>query len=288
MARKICIDAGHYAKYNRSPAVPEYWESKRMWELHLRLKVELEAYGFKVVTTRTIQAKDLSLHKRGMAAKGCDLFLSLHSNAAGNSVNEKVDHVAVYRLVDDNTTTLDETSKAIAEKLAPAIAEVMEVNGGYKVLTRKSSNDRNGDGQLNDNYYGVLNGARQAGTPGLLVEHSFHTNTRSTQWLLDDANLAKLARAEAAAIAEYFGVGNEPGVEVTLPILKKGATSESVMALQRMLHAMGYALGSKNPMDGNFGAKTETAVRAYQKAHGLYVDGIVGKKTWDKLLGVST
>ncbi len=270
-----------------------------MWELHLFLKAELEAYGFQVVTTRSIQAKDLSLHKRGMAAKGCDLFLSLHSNAAGNSVNEKVDHVAVYRLTDDNTTNLDELSKAAAEMLAPVIAQTMEVKGGHKVLSRKSSNDRNGDGQLNDNYYGVLNGARQAGVPGLLLEHSFHTNTRSTKWLLDDANLKKLAKAEAEAIAEYFGmskadqpestaaVNKSDGATVTLPILRNGSKGNTAKALQRMLHAMGYALGSKNPMDGIFGSKTEAAVKAYQKANGLYVDGIVGKKTWDKLLGIT-
>jgi peptidoglycan hydrolase-like protein with peptidoglycan-binding domain len=38
-------------------------------------------------------------------------------------------------------------------------------------------------------------------------------------------------------------------------------------------------------VDGYFGTKTLTAVRQYQKANGLTVDGIVGKKTWEKLLG---
>ena len=35
MAKKICLDAGHYAKYNRSPVVPEYYESVMNWKLHL-------------------------------------------------------------------------------------------------------------------------------------------------------------------------------------------------------------------------------------------------------------
>ncbi|MBQ3558248.1 MAG: SPOR domain-containing protein [Agathobacter sp.] len=39
-----------------------------------------------------------------------------------------------------------------------------------------------------------------------MLEHSFHTNTRATNWLLNDDNLDKLAQAEAAAIAKYFGV----------------------------------------------------------------------------------
>ena len=40
-------------------------------------------------------------------------------------------------------------------------------------------------------------------------------------------------------------------------------------------------------VDGDFGVKTKAAVMAFQKAKGLVVDGIVGTKTWSKLLGLS-
>ena len=210
---KVCLDAGHYGKYNRSPAVPAYYESVRMWDLHLMLKAELEKYGIEVVLTRADQAKDMELYKRGAASKGCDLFLSLHSNAVGSGVNESVDYVAVYHLTDDAGTTVDDKSKAFAKMVAPAIAETMGVKQGSKTLTRKASTDKNKDGFLNDNYYGVLNGARQVGTPGLILEHSFHTNTRSTNWLLDDANLSRLAEAEAKVVAEYFGVEDNSGTD---------------------------------------------------------------------------
>jgi N-acetylmuramoyl-L-alanine amidase len=36
-------------------------------------------------------------------------------------------------------------------------------------------------------------------------------------------------------------------------------------------------------VDGIFGAKTEAAVKAYQKRHKLAADGIVGPQTWNTL-----
>lgn len=288
----VCIDAGHYGKYNRSPAVPEYYESDMNWKLHLMLKEELEKYGIQVKTTRTTQAKDMDLVARGKASKDCDLFLSIHSNAVGSAVNESVDYVAAYHLTDDAKTTIDDQSKELAKKLAPVIKDIMGVKQVSNVISRKAGGDRNGDGIMNDNYYGVLHGARVAGTPGIILEHSFHTNTRSTKWLMEDSNLRKLAVAEAKVIAEWFDVAKaeEPKpVTVNLPRLKKGAKSEQVKALQALLIGYGYKMennGKTYGVDGSFGGATDKAVRAYQKDHGLAVDGSVGPATWGSLLGV--
>ena len=202
--KKACIDAGHYSKYNMCPNNPKYYESEVMWDLHLLLKKYLVELGIEVITTRADQTKDVALVSRGKASEGCDLFLSLHSNAVANGMNEDIDYVAVYHLVDDTTTNVDDVSKELAKKIAPVIADVMETKQNYSVLTRKSSNDRNGDGIFNDNYYAVLHGARLVGTPALILEHSFHTNSKTVEWLLNDANLDKLARAEAECIAEFL------------------------------------------------------------------------------------
>jgi hypothetical protein len=59
------------------------------------------------------------------------------------------------------------------------------------------------------------------------------------------------------------------------PTIRRGATGPFVEALQRKL-------GLPNP-DGAFGAKTEAAMRAFQRAHGLVPDGIVGPKSWEAL-----
>lgn len=74
-------------------------------------------------------------------------------------------------------------------------------------------------------------------------------------------------------------------VNIELKVLKKGMKGNDVKALQRMLHCMGYDLGS-NPIDGSFGTKTEKAVIKYQGNKGLTADGVVGEKTWKSLLGV--
>lgn len=229
---KICLDAGHYGKYNRSPAVPAYYESDMNWKLHLLLKKELESYGFEVVTTRKDKNKDLTVVARGKASKGCDLFLSLHSNAVGSKVDESVDRVVVIHLTDDTTTNIDEKSKALANKIAPVIAEVMGTKQKCKVTTKKTPGDRNGDGLLNDNYYGVLHGARQVGTPALILEHSFHTQTRAAKWLLEDANLAKLAKAEAETIASYYGMSKPTAPESSTNETVKETTEKATESVQ--------------------------------------------------------
>lgn len=205
MAKRICLDAGHYGKYNQSPVVKEYYESDMNWKLHLYLKAELEGYGFEVITTRTEQAKDLGLYERGYKAKGCDLFLSLHSNACNT---ESVDRVVVIAQIDDNKYDFDDVSRKIGDKLGKVIKDTMGVNE-YRVITKKSESDRNKNGIYDDEWYGVLHGAKSAKVPGLILEHSFHTNTKATKWLLNDNNLKTLAKNEAKCIAEYFGQKKE-------------------------------------------------------------------------------
>ena len=61
------------------------------------------------------------------------------------------------------------------------------------------------------------------------------------------------------------------------PVLKRGSTDPAVRDLQEALEALGYAPG---PIDGVFGATTETAVKAFQQAKEITADGIVGKVTW--------
>ena len=62
-------------------------------------------------------------------------------------------------------------------------------------------------------------------------------------------------------------------------LLKKGDNNEQVKQLQIKL--------GLEPI-GNFGPKTEDAVKAFQSKNGLTADGIVGEGTWVKIMGEGT
>lgn len=66
------------------------------------------------------------------------------------------------------------------------------------------------------------------------------------------------------------------------PTLREGNVGESVRQMQVLLIAAGYPCG-KAGADGIFGSGTLAAVKSFQAAHGLTVDGIVGRATWAAL-----
>ena len=201
---KVCLDAGHYGNYNAG-AVKGYYESVRMWKLTELLAKELTALGIAVIKTRSNQATDLALTSRGRKAKGCDLFLSMHSNAA--SV-ESVDYPVAY-------VPLNGTGTAIGQKLADIVADVMGTVQNGRTAVRKGSGGAD--------YYGVIRGAVAVGVPGVILEHSFHTNPKAASWLMSDANLAKLAKAEADCIAAWLKETAKPSAQTLQVAQRKSA-----------------------------------------------------------------
>lgn len=65
--------------------------------------------------------------------------------------------------------------------------------------------------------------------------------------------------------------------------LKSGVVDPEVKRLKTILNKLGSDL---NPENQNYFGETETAVRKFQAAHGLKVDGVVGPQTWTKLLEI--
>ena len=86
---------------------------------------------------------------------------------------------------------------------------------------------------------------------------------------------------------DYGEVGNvkPPQTEYALGsrLLTKGTEGNDVKQLQEHLLKLGYSL-PKYGADGDFGSETEAAVRAFQKAEGLEVDGKYGEKSHAALM----
>jgi peptidoglycan hydrolase-like protein with peptidoglycan-binding domain len=64
------------------------------------------------------------------------------------------------------------------------------------------------------------------------------------------------------------------------PLVRRGDDGHPVITLQDLLRAHGRHIAA----DGDFGPRTEEAVRGFQRNHGLTADGIVGPQTWPRLV----
>ena len=105
------------------------------------------------------------------------------------------------------------------------------------------------------------------------------TALRSHDWLTFAKRYNGTGRPHyyAAEIAKaYKKLAGKP----SLVVLRMGDRGESVDSLQRYLRRQGYEVSR----DGIFGKQTDDAVRFFQRDHGLKIDGIVGAKTWEKLM----
>jgi len=205
---KICLDAGHSGNAN-----PYYVngkvigsEAEMAWNLHRKLRDMLQAAGVEVICTRKTLDTDLDLVTRGKMAAGCDLFLSLHSNAGSDTADYPVACCSV-----------DGSADEIGMKLARAVDEVMQTEQQARIWKRDYqtgkapmillTNDPNfGKRTAPKDYYGVIRGAAEVDVPGILLECSFHSNTVMAQWLTSDANLDKLAAALCSVIADHLAV----------------------------------------------------------------------------------
>ncbi|MGW4160568.1 peptidoglycan-binding protein [Streptomyces sp. NPDC004788] len=110
------------------------------------------------------------------------------------------------------------------------------------------------------------------------------TRTRARS-LLSRAALTVALTGALLAPAAAFPSYAEPAPKATVvtaagwPTLRQGSRGVDVATVQDLLAAAGHAVTA----DGRFGADTAGAVRAFQRAHRLPVDGVVGARTWTAL-----
>lgn len=224
--KKVCLDAGHDAgnEANKSPD-GSYYEHEFCLDMAKRIKTVLELAGVDVVETRP-DGDFVSLDKRcwiSNAAKP-DLFVSLHSNAAGTSgwSSARGWEAYVYGLSGERY----KAAKAIlarVEGVAPAIRKTPIVENPDLYVLRNTT------------------------APAVLIEHGFHTNREDVELLKDSEYRGRLAIAEACGILDWLGVPvpeefREPAVDDPAAPAEK---SEAELAVEWITGA-GIMLGDAN------------------------------------------
>lgn len=107
-------------------------------------------------------------------------------------------------------------------------------------------------------------------------KYGFYNTVKSENWhwcwVLGDGPMPPAVLAEEG---DYPQADTPP----QMPTLKRGSVGEDVKVLQTKLNKLGYNL----LIDGDFGSRTEQAVRLFQTNAKIVVDGVVGQQTWKAL-----
>ncbi len=139
----------------------------------------------------------------------------------------------------------------------------------------------NGDNKNNPDHVGIVE--KISGNTITVIEGNYSGAVKRRSVLVN----GKYIRGY---IVPKYATGDEkpvstPSAAESLPMLRKGDKGDTVKAMQILLTGYGCKCGIFGA-DGDFGTATEKAVKKYQEKHKLEVDGICGKNTWSKLLGV--
>ena len=269
---KVYIGVGHGG--NDPGAVSgKHREASYALDISTACTEELRRHGVTVMQSRTADTTEaLTAKIKECNAYKPDIALDIHLNAGGGNGFE------VYHSI------VGGEGRTLAQNLESAVKALGQNSRGIKTRTNGSGKD----------YFGFI---RQTNCPAVLVECAF-IDTQDVRIVDTLAERQKMGVAIAHGILAYFGIavivqtaptasaGTAPkyaDVNITLPTLAKGAKSYSVSALQALLTSFGISVGNAG-IDGDFGADTEAAVKAYQAKFSLGADGIVGAKTWAALL----
>ena len=177
----IMLDPGHGGnEYGATgPLGTKYAEKTINFNTTLKLQMELEKAGAKVLMTRTGDT-NMSLVERLAASRDAkpDMFISIHSNSMEDNVDiSKVNGFSAYY------------NNKVAKTLTQEIYNNVTVE-----LNRKAM------GVHVKNFY-VMRGTW---TPSLLLEGGFVPNPTEFEWLSDDNAQTQYAKSIAGAIARYF------------------------------------------------------------------------------------
>lgn len=199
-----------------------------------------------------------------------NLHVPIHTNAA----NGKASGTHIFCYSADKNSAGYKACKAVLDVLGPVTPGSPDVVRAYPAL------------------YEVKHPA----APTVYIETDFHDVPSIAAWIIENTTLLgeTIAHGLCSALGVKWVAGEntpepvpvqEETVQASVRLLRRGMKGEDVRTLQAALMARGFDCG-KAGADGDFGSGTEAALRQFQQKYALGADGIAGKGTWGKLLGI--
>lgn len=181
----VCLDPGHGPDTVNGSPDGIYKEREFTWDMYKRIRPLMEAQGIYVVGTRSEDSKP-SLTERARISNeaGADLFISIHSNAAGNDGWSDASGLLIYTSAAGEDAPRNIAARDILEQMRLA---------GVKI---------SGSGLFHCDYTVLV----KTNAPAVLIEYGFHTNEEEVGLLRDGAYRNKLAVATTKGACDFLGI----------------------------------------------------------------------------------
>ena len=217
----VALDPGHDSKHTGATGIGGLKEEVLTLKIANYCKEELEKYaGVSIYMTRTTAScpypsnkssgGDIGDRVQAAVKAGADLYVSFHLNSSSASGSNGAEVIV------PNNNWKPQVA-AEGKKLAQAILNELKsvgVNMRPTSIYSKNSTLSGKDGAYPDgskaDYFSVQIYAKEAGIPGIIVEHAFLSNSNDVnKFLKTDAGLKKLGVADATGIAKYLGLSKK-------------------------------------------------------------------------------
>ena len=217
----VALDPGHDSKHTGATGIGGLKEEVLTLKIANYCKEELEKYaGVSIYMTRTTAScpypsnkysgGDIGDRVQAAVKAGADLYVSFHLNSSSASGSNGAEVIV------PNNNWKPQVA-AEGKELAQAILNELKavgVNMRPTSIYSKNSTLNGKDGEYPDgskaDYFSVQIYAKEAGIPGIIVEHAFLSNSNDVnKFLKTDAGLKKLGVADATGIAKYLGLSKK-------------------------------------------------------------------------------